>query len=152
MDSLLQIIKNLKKEEIRNFKIFTNRFQRSEDIKITTLFDYLRAGKYSEDDRKLVALLFPDDVENANAYYRLKNRLKTELEKSLLNLHHNLDEKVATINFITLSSIFLYKSQYELAVYYLRKAEKVASNNEFYDLLDLIYGQLIELADNFNEI
>jgi tetratricopeptide (TPR) repeat protein len=152
MDSLLQIIKNLKKEEIRNFKIFTNRFQRSEDIKITTLFDFLRAGKYNEDDRKLIALLFPDDTENANAYYRLKNRLKTELEKSLLNLHHNLDEKVATINFITLSSIFLYKSQYELAVYYLRKAEKVAVNNEFYDLLDLIYGQLIELADNFNEI
>ena len=31
MDSLLEIIKNLKKEEIRNFKIFTKRFHRQEE-------------------------------------------------------------------------------------------------------------------------
>src|SRR5689334_16938947 len=126
MDSVQQIITNLKKEEIRNFKIFTNRFQRQEDIKIATLFDLLRIGKFDDDDKKLMAELFPNGEGNANAYYRLKNRLKTELEKSLINLHHNLDEKIGTINNITLSSIFSYKAQYELSLYYLRKAEKIA--------------------------
>jgi hypothetical protein len=152
MDSLLNIVKNLKKEEIRNFKIFTNRFQRQEDIKITTLFDLLKAEKYDENEKKLIAQLFPKGDGNANAYYRLKNRLKNELEKSLLNLHHNLDEKIGTINNITLSSIFSYKAQYELSLYYLKKAEKIALQNEFYDLLDLIYSQIIELGSNFNEI
>jgi len=152
MDSLLQIIQNLKKEEIRNFKIFTNRFQRQEDIKIATLFDLMRASKNSEDEGQLMLQLFPDTDGNANAYYRLKNRLKSEMEKSLLNLHHNLDERIGTINCITLSSIFSYKAQYELCLYYLKKAEKISVQNEFYDLLELIYAQIIELSHNFNEI
>jgi len=152
MDSLVQIVKNLKKEEIRNFKIFTNRFQRQEDIKIATLFDLIKSDKYQDDDKLLVPILFPDEKGTNNAFYRLKNRLKTELEKSLLNLHHNLDEKIETINFITLSSIFSYKAQYELSLHYLKKAEKTADQNEFYDLLDLIYSQIIELSYSFNEI
>jgi len=152
MDSLVQIVKNLKKEEIRNFKIFTNRFQRHEDIKIATLFDLIKSDKYQDDDKLLVPILFPDEKGTNNAFYRLKNRLKTELEKSLLNLHHDLDENIETINFITLSSIFLYKAQYELSLHYLKKAEKTAQQNEFYDLLDLIYGQIIDLSYKFNEI
>ena len=149
MDSLIEIIKNLKKEEIRNFKIFAKRFHRQEDIKITTLFDLIRAGDYEADEKAMISKLFPQDKDVSNAYYRLKNRLKTELEKSLLNLHHNLDEKIETINLITLSSIFSYKAQYNLALYYLKKAEKTAVQNEYYDLLDFIYSQIIELSYNF---
>ncbi len=150
MDSLLEIIKNLKKEEIRNFKIFTKRFHRQEDIKITTLFDLMRSGIYDDDEKAMIAKLFAQDKDVSNAYYRLKNRLKTELEKSLLNLHHNLDEKIETINLVTLSSIFSYKGQYDLSLYYLKKAEKTALQNEYYDLLDFIYSQIIELTYNFN--
>jgi len=149
MDSLIEIIKNLKKEEIRNFKIFAKRFHRQEDIKITTLFDLIRAGDYETDEKAMISKLFPQDKDVSNAYYRLKNRLKTELEKSLLNLHHNLDEKIETINLITLSSIFSYKAQYDLSIYYLKKAEKTAIQNEYYDLLDFIYSQIIELSYNF---
>jgi len=150
MDSLLEIIKNLKKEEIRNFKIFSKRFHRQEDIKITTLFDLMRSGNYDEDEKGMIAKLFVQDKDVSNAYYRLKNRLKTELEKSLLNLHHNLNEKIETINLITLSSIFSYKAQYDLSLYYLKKAEKTALNNEYYDLLDFIYSQIVELTYNFD--
>src|ERR1039458_7992890 len=150
MDSVHEIIKNLKKEEIRNFKIFTKRFQRQDSIKITTLFDLIRSGKFDDDEKGLILQLFPSENNISNAYYRLKNRLKNELEKSLVNLHHNLDEKIGTINYITLSSIFSYKAQYELALYYLRKAEKTALQNEFYELLDFIYSQIIELSYNFN--
>ena len=152
MDSVLHIIKNLKKEEIRNFKIFTKRFQRQEDIKISTLFDLIKDGDFDDYDKSLISKLFNDEEASSNAYYRLKNRLKGELEKSLLNLHHNLDEKIGTINYITLASIFTYKAQYELSLYYLKKAEKNSIQNEFYDLLDLIYSQIIELGYNFNDI
>jgi len=150
MDSLLEIIKNLKKEEIRNFKIFSKRFHRQEDIKITTLFDLMRSGTYDNDEKGMIAKLFTQDKDVSNAYYRLKNRLKTELEKSLLNLHHNLDEKIETINLVTLSSIFSYKGQYDLSLYYLKKAEKTALANEYYDLLDFIYSQIIELSYNYD--
>ena len=149
MDSLLEIIKNLKKEEIRNFKIFAKRFHRQEDIKITMLFDLIRSGTYDEDEKGMISKLFVQDKDVSNAYYRLKNRLKTELEKSLLNLHHDLDEKIDTINLITLSSIFSYKAQYNLSLYYLKKAERTALHNEYYDLLDFIYSQIIELSYNF---
>jgi tetratricopeptide (TPR) repeat protein len=152
MDSLLQIIRNLKKEEIRNFKIYTNRFQRADEIKIATLFDHLRSGKFDEDEGGLVARLFPEDPQNMNAYYRLKNRLKTELEKSLLNLHHNLDERITVMNLITLASIFAYKSQNDLSLYYLKKAEKISAQNEFYDLLELIYNEMITMSNKSNEI
>jgi hypothetical protein len=152
MDSLEQMICNLKKEEIRAFKILTNRFKRAEDVKIAILFDKIRSQKYENQEEKLVAELFPDDSGNMNAYYRLKNRLKTELEKSLLNLHHNLDDKITTINLITLSSLFVYKGQYELALYYLRKAEKIAQQNNYYDLLTFIYNEIINLSNNYNEI
>ncbi|MDQ3073671.1 MAG: hypothetical protein M3Q97_10460 [Bacteroidota bacterium] len=152
MDSLEKIIKNLKKEEIRNFKIFMNRFQRNDELKITALFDKLRTGKFIDGDNELVGQLFEEGAGSMNAYYRLKNRLKTELEKSLVNLHHNLDEKINVLNLITLSSIFSYKSQNELSLYYLKKAEKVATQNEFYDLLEFIYDEIVTLSHQFNEI
>jgi hypothetical protein len=152
MDSLEQMVQNLKKEEIRAFKILTNRFNRADDVKITILFDKIRSGKYRDMEETLVAELFPEDQGNMNAYYRLKNRLKTELEKSMLNLHHNLDDKITTTNLITLSSLFSYKGQYDLALYYLRKAEKIAEQNDFYDLLTLIFNEVINLSHNYYEI
>jgi tetratricopeptide (TPR) repeat protein len=151
MESLFTIIKNLKKEEIRNFKVFTNRFNRADEIKIATLFDLIRTSK-EDDEKPLVKKIFPHDPDNFNAFYRLKNRLKTELEKSLLNLHHNLDEKTTINNLITLSSIFNYKAQYELSFHYLKKAEKLAEQNEFFDLLDFVYNELINLSYNYNDI
>jgi hypothetical protein len=152
MDSLEQMIQNLKKEEIRAFKILTNRFKRADDVKIAILFDKIRSQKYDNEEEKLVAELFPDDPKNMNAYYRLKNRLKTELEKSLLNLHHNLDDKITTVNLITLSSLFTYKGQYELAFHYLRRAEKIAQQNGYYDLLNFVYNDVISMSNRYNEI
>ncbi len=150
MDSLSQIIKNLKKEEIRSFKIFMKRYERAEEAKVSFLFDYIRDGILTEDE--IIKKLFPGNKPNMNAYYRLRNRLKTELEKSLLISHHDLDNRIALMNIINLANIFTYKSQYEVSVYYLKKAEKAAIENEFYDLLELIYNELINLSHQFEEI
>lgn len=121
-------------------------------MKITMLFNKLKTGKYDSSDPILIDEMFEKGKGNANAYYRLKNRLKNDLEKSLLNLHNDLDERISTINLLALASIFSYKSQYDLAVNNLKKAEKIASENEFYDLLDTIYGDLIQLSDNLHEV
>ena len=150
MDSLSQIIKNLKKEEIRSFKIFMKRYERAEEAKVSHLFDYIRDGLLSEDE--IVKKLFPSAKPNMNAYYRLRNRLKTELEKSLLIAHHELDNRISLMDIINLANIFTYKSQYDVSVYYLKKAEKAALENEFYDLLELIYNELINLSHQFEEI
>lgn len=147
-DPLFLIVENLKKEEIRNFKIYVKRFKRAEDIKMLNLFDLIRANEYNNDENELVAKIFVDNPGNTNAYHHLKYRLKTELEKSLLNLHFSLDEKISINHLITLSSIFNYKAQYEVSLYYLKKAEKIAVQNEYYDLLDFIYNDFINLSFN----
>jgi hypothetical protein len=152
MDSINQIIKNLKKEEIRSFKLFTSRYLKNEETKIANLFDKIRLDEENIDEEKLVKEFFPGEPLNFNAFYRLKNRLKTELEKSLLNLHHDLDEKISLMNMVNLANIFSYKSQYSISVYYLRKAEKLALNNEFYDILDMIYSELINLSFLFDDL
>jgi hypothetical protein len=150
MDSIYQIIKNLKKEEVRSFKLFMQRYDRSEEAKVVLLFDLIRKDEI--EDEALIARLFPENPDNANAFYRLRNRLKTELEKCLLNLHHGLEPRIEVMNLINLSNIFTFKSQYNISVYYLKKAEKAAIQNEFYDLLELIYNELIHLSHNFEEI
>ena len=88
------------------------------------MFDLIRSGSYDNDEKGMIAKSFEQDKDVSNAYYRLKNRLKTEIEKSLLNLHHNLDEKIETINLVTLSSIFSYKGQYDMSLYYLKKLKR----------------------------
>lgn len=150
MDSLSLIINNLKKEEIRNFKLLSKRYAQNEDFKVEILFDKIR--KKEKEDLELVETLFPDDPDNMNAFYRLRNRLKTDLEKSLIHLHNGLDEKISVLNFITLSNIFSYKSQYDISTYYLKKAEKLAEKGEFYQLLHFIYNEFINLSNHFDGI
>jgi hypothetical protein len=152
MDQLQSIIKSLKKEEIRNFKIFMNRYKKSSEAKIAVLFDYIKNNKDLDSEDYIINELFPDSANATNAYYRLKNRLKTEIEKSLLNLHHNIDDKTSILNFITLSELFSYKSEHGIAVNYLKRAEKIAIENEFFDFLDIIYRELITLSHDYNQI
>jgi len=136
--------------------VFSNRYSKVEEVKISKLFDLVREKKHITDLDGVIAELFDKDTldhnEKHNAYYRLKNRLKTELEKSLINLHNDVDDRVVTMNLITLSTLFGYRSEYELALYYLRKAEKLAVKNEFYDLLDLVYNHIIAFGHTLDEI
>lgn len=152
MDPLQHIISRMKREEIRAFKMVRKKVGRSDERKLSLLFDLLRTYNLEKDTDKILAALFPNGEGNMNAFYRLKNRLKNEVEKFLLHSHSDLDERVETINLITLASIFTYKSEYELSLLYLRKAEKLAQANEYYELLDLIYNQIIALGHMFDDI
>ncbi len=152
MKHLTEIIRNLNKEEIRNYKIFANRIKhkKKKKRKIVQLFDYIKQGEYEENDPELVKALFGED--NRNAYYRLKNRLLEDIQRSLLYLHFNVDEQVRIHNYMALAKLFSYKSLYRQAIYLLRKAERKAKKQEYYELLNLIYDQVIAICRNYDEI
>lgn len=145
MIKLYDVLENLSKEESRNLTIFLNRTNAHSDRKDVALFDYIRKNKDHIDEQQILSKLYNNSIDK-NSFYRLKNRLLTEVNKSLLLLHFGKNEYINTLNVITLSKVFIEKSNYTIAFEYLIQAEQKATKNEFFDLLDLIYSDLIKLS------
>ncbi|MCB0380424.1 MAG: hypothetical protein KDD24_04155 [Flavobacteriales bacterium] len=145
MIKLYDVLENLSKEESRNLTIFLNRTNAHSDRKDVALFDYIRKNKVHIDEQQILSKLYNNSIDK-NSFYRLKNRLLTEVNKSLLLLHFGKNEYINTLNVITLSKVFIEKSNYTIAFEYLIQAEQKATKNEFFDLLDLIYSDLIKLS------
>lgn len=149
MRNLHQIISTLSKEEKRFFKIYLHRFENtSGESKAETLFDLVNKQTITNDDH-LAQILYPD---NKNAYYRLKNRLIEELEKSLLLQHTNLTDRIALTTQICIAKIYLHKKLYSEAFALLKKLEQPALKSEKYELLNLIYSEITEMAIHYNKI
>jgi hypothetical protein len=145
MVKLYDIVDLLNKEESRNLKIFLNRTNAHGDRKDIALFDYVRKNKNKIDENELLIKLYNNKADK-NSLYRLKNRLLTDINKSLLLLNYNKNEYSLVINLINIAKIFSNKTNYKVAYDYLTQAEQKAINNEFFDLLDLIYSDLIKLS------
>ncbi|MEZ4688578.1 MAG: hypothetical protein R3B47_21690 [Bacteroidia bacterium] len=151
MDKLTEIIRSLTKQEVRNFKIYEKRIGADRyEKKLVKLFDLLRAGKHSEHDNELVSKFY--EKSNKNAYYRLKNRLIHNLQKSLIEFHLEVDSRMTVLGTIMLARIFYYKANYKVAFSYLQKAEKQAIQAGAFNLLNLIYDEIISLSKYFFEI
>ena len=115
---LSELIHSLNKEEIRNFKLYTTRIHFGDkDKKLVQIFDRIKKDNMDEFSDDLVVEFFKD--KNKNAYYRLKNRLVSDIEYSLLMLNRAKDERLKILNWLQLVRIFSYKSEYEKALYYL---------------------------------
>jgi tetratricopeptide (TPR) repeat protein len=151
MDKLTEIIRSLTKQEVRNFKIYERRIGAERyEKKLLKLFDLLRAGKFSEHDDALVGKFY--EKTNKNAYYRLKNRLIHNLQKSLIEFHLEVDNRMTVLGTIMLARIFYFKANYKVAFNYLQKAEKQAIQAGAFNLLNLIYDEIISLSKYFFEI
>ncbi len=151
MKLLSRMIRSMNKEEIRGFRLFTDRIQSAKyDKKLVDLFDLLRSGKFEESDKELVKKLYGNN--NANAYYRLKNRLVNDLERSLLIQHHVLDDRVKVLKYKTLARIFLFKSEYKSSHEYYLKAAKLAMKMGFLDLEISICEELQHLSNFTAEV
>ncbi|MEM6342733.1 MAG: hypothetical protein AAF927_02595 [Bacteroidota bacterium] len=151
MKLLSRMIRSLNKEEIRGFRLFTDRIQSAKyDKKLVDLFDLLRSGKFEEGDKALIEKLYGKN--NANAYYRLKHRLVIDLERSLLLQHHILDERVKVLRYNTLARIFLLKTEYKTSHEYYLKAAKQAMKMGFLDLEISICEELQHLANYTREV
>jgi tetratricopeptide (TPR) repeat protein len=138
------LIKQMNKEEARHLKLFLNRTSSKGDRKDVQLFDYIRKSKDEYKEEKVVAKLYGE--ADKNAFYRLKNRLTEDINKSLLLQYFGHQDNNVVLHFIALSRHFVHKRNYDLASRYLVKAERKASQILSYELLDVIYSDFIKLS------
>ncbi len=132
------------KEELRFFKIYISRNTSEGDRKDVVLFDYIRKKGEEYDEDKIALKLYPDGEKNS--FYRLKNRLIEEVNKSLVLQHFGEDEASSTLQMISLAYLFFNRNNYPVAYHFIRKAEKKATAQENYELLDIIYSEFIKLS------
>lgn len=150
MDTLNQMIQGLNKEEIRFYKIYSSRIASNAPRKDIELFDMMRKDRDQFDEDAAALRLYPEG--NKNPYYRLKNRLKSELSKSLMVQHFENEDVTQAINLYNLARHYMSRNLYLLAEHFLGKAEKRALAIENHELLDLIYTEFIRLSQELLSI
>lgn len=147
MDVLERIIENLTSDEVRRFKILSNRFKADEEKKVLILFDTIRAGNFDETEDSLIQQLYGGTgPKQKNNYYRLRNKLLSNLEKSLLFYHFNYKNSIESYSYIQLAILLKERGSYREAYYYLRKAEKMALRFDQFNVLEVIYDEMVQLA------
>ena len=142
MDNALNtIVQSLSKEEVRFFKLFLKRTD-NKNRKDVDLFDLIRRknGDYSTKDA-LKTL-----KTNPNNYYQVKNRLYHELNNSMVWQHIWKDKQSKSFSFVLLSRVYKNKGELELSFHYLKKAEKEAIDSELYEVLSIIYSEIIQIS------
>ena len=138
-NALDTIVQSISKEEVRFFKLFLKRTD-NKNRKDTDLFDLIRRknGDYTTKDalKKLKT--------NPNNYYQVKNRLYHELNNSMVWQHIWKDKQSKSFSFVLLSRVYKNKGELELSFHYLKKAEKEAIYSELYEVLSIIYSEIIQ--------
>lgn len=147
MDILNQVIQAMTKEEVRHFKLFTARTLAEKDRKDVHLFDYIRRVGPEYDEERIFQRLYAEP--DKNPFYRLKNRLMSDVNKSLALQHFDDDDVIHIFHQLSLARYFHNRNNYKIALHYIRKAEKKAIQIEHYELLDFIYTELIRLSNEF---
>jgi len=143
MQILQSIIQSLSKEELRYFKIYISRLNYGEDRKDIALFEMFKEKAESLDEDEAARLLYGG--KDKNAYYRLKNRLLQELNKSLMLQH--IEEEDSKIQFFyALYKLFDTKKNKEAAAYYLKQMEKIATEQKNHQWLDILYSEAINFS------
>lgn len=147
MDILETVILSLSSDEVRRYKILSNRFKAEEEKKLLILFDGIRSGKYIQDDSPLLRELYQEDSpKTRNRYYRLRNKLLDSLEKSLIFYHFKYKDSIHALYDIQLSILFRERGHYSVSRYFLKKAEKKAREMDQFSLLEQVYHEYIQLA------
>lgn len=149
MDILHKSINSLYKEEIINYKLYTNRTQSDINRKDVVLFDLIRKKSKNNNEAILIKTIY-GNITDKNKYYRLKNRLHTELCNSLVQFYYYETDMHAVYSELILFNVFVGKNEWEIANYHLEKAEKKAVLTNDLTLLDLIYNEKIKFASNYS--
>jgi hypothetical protein len=150
MNILPQVVGTMNKEEIRNLKLFLYRTEKAGERKDELLFDMIRKQWPDYDEDKVLKRLY--ESSDKNALYRLKNRLFEDIGKSLVLHYADASEYNIIINCMLLSRLFQEKGQATVAFYYLNKASRKATESEYLEWLDIIYGEFIKLSHETLEI
>ena len=144
------MIIGLNKEEIRFYKVYSSRIASNQPRKDIELFDLIRKEREQFNEDAACTKLYPDG--NKNPYYRLKNRLKSDLSKSLMVQHFEDEDVTQAINLYNLARHYMAKNLFSLAEHFLGKAEKRALALENLELLDLVYTEYIRLSQEMLNI
>lgn len=140
-NALDTIVQSLSKEEVRFFKLFLKRTD-NKNRKDVDLFDYMRKKKGDFDTKDILKKL----ETNPNNYYQVKNRLYYELNNSMVWQHIWKDKQSKSFSFVLLSRVYKNKGELELSFHYLKKAEKEAIDSELYEVLSIIYSEIIHIS------
>jgi Holliday junction resolvase RusA-like endonuclease len=142
---LSELVQSLNKEELRFYKLYSQRYASGKDALGGRLLDLMRKDTDDQDDEAIFTKLYGTAGEK-NTYYRLKNRLQEDLCDTLALLHFGKEETNDIHRLICVYNILYRKEKFELAYYFLRKAERKALQTENIELLDLIYTNVVKLS------
>ena len=138
---LNNIVKSLSKDEVRFFKLFLKRTN-NKNRKDVQLFNFLR--KISKNYQTNDALKVVDT--NPNNLYQIRNRLYHEVNNSMIWQHIWKDEQSKSFSYVLLARVYRNKGELQLAYHFLQKAEREADSNNLYQLLSIIYSDIIDLS------
>lgn len=150
MDLLNQLVCGMNKEEVRFFKLYTGRTGTG-DRKDHLFFDYIRLKGDNYDESFIFKKLY-QGANDKNSFYRLKNRLLEDVNKSLLLQHQEEDEITNSYHLLSRVKYFYEKRNFLAALHYLKKVEALALSIENYEILDIVYGEYIRLSHESVEI
>ena len=143
MNILLKTIESLNKEETRYYKIFSNRTHNEENRKDTILFELIKNNLNDYNEKEIAAKMYGDKKNN---FYQLKNNLLHGINKSIVSQHTNKEDDTSLYNIILLSRIYKRKGDVDLSYHYLKKAEKQANKIESFEILSIIYSEILKLS------
>ena len=149
MNILFEIINSLNKEERRFYKLFAGRTNSTDFRKDLILFDFIKQNKEEYDEQIIAEELYQD---NKNNFYQLKNRLYKDLNKSMMLQHMGKEKDIFILHFVLLSRVYKRKGKLELSFHYLKKAEKEAENIEDFELLSIVYSEILSLSSDMISI
>ena len=135
MNALYELKKAMDKHECRQFKLLANRTKQTKQRKDIVLFDYYRKHNKNYNDSKIAKKLYGNNI---NAFYRLKNRLLTDLKDSLSLNYMAKDEELGIYRQLFIAKLLNQKGHSDLSFDFLFDIEKKAYEKNYPDLLKLI--------------
>ena len=142
MKILDTIIQSLSKEEIRFYKLFVRRTNQAKERKDLKLFDIIKKNIYQDYSKKAIKSL----NVTSNNFHQLKNRIYKDLNNSMVWQHISKDQQSKSFSFILLSRVYKNKGELDLAYHYLKIAEKESIKLELFEILAIVYSEIIELS------
>ena len=143
MNILLRTIESLSKEEIRYYKIFSNRTHNEANRKDLALFEQIKYQTNGYNENEIAESMYGDKKNN---FYQLKNNLLNAINKSIVSQHTDKENDTSLYNIVLLSRIYKRKGNIDLSYHYLKKAEKKAEKIEAFEILSMIYSEILKLS------
>ena len=149
MDDLKTTLSTFSPDDRKEFRQFIQRQRRKQKGRMDVRLYDLLLEPHDHDTAGLLARLYPGEP-NAVAYYALRKRLMRHLMDFLLLRQHQQDPTAASSvrGLLTLAHYLFEVRVGRLAWSTLRRAEKLARQNEQYELLNAVYNLQITNASS----